>query len=176
MSYSYIENVFPSYKSSKVYDDSLYTKTNNNNNIKLEGYNEGYSNGSNIEHDLVYLIKPQVNNQTQVPVQAPVQAPVQVTEGFQNNLAYYNLPINKPNYILENLTNINDTQNIQNTQNNNTQQHVELQHVLNCDQCKKILMKQFNIESDRIKHEEIIELISYIMFGLFILYLIDSLK
>ena len=37
-------------------------------------------------------------------------------------------------------------------------------------------MKQLGIETDRIRNEEIMEIISYILFGLFILILIDYLK
>jgi hypothetical protein len=162
MSYSYIQNVFPDYKTSKVYDDSLYTKINTSDTlpIKLDGYNEGYPNGEykSIPIETIQSVKP--------------------IENFQNNLSYYNQPINNnsiPNYHNINLTNPL-IENLTNTNNIPQQQHIELQHVLECDQCKKILMKQFNIENDKLKHEEIIELISYIIFGLFMLYLIDSLK
>jgi hypothetical protein len=49
-------------------------------------------------------------------------------------------------------------------------------HVLECNQCKEILLKQFNIETDRIRNEEILELITFLIFGLFILLLLDGLK
>lgn len=188
MSYSYIQNVFPNYKTSKVYNDSLYTKIDTSN-VTLDGYNEGYQNGEYKPTNVEYVVPPP---ETILPVPKPyISGEVPLTklnsgdpniEGFQNNLTYYNIPINDnkiPNYhninltnpIIENLTNITND-----NDNDNTNQHVQLQHVLQCDQCKNILMKQFNIDSDRIKHEEIIELISYILFGLFMLYLLDSLK
>ena len=49
-------------------------------------------------------------------------------------------------------------------------------HVLECDQCKELLLKQFNIETDRIRNQEILELITFLIFGLFILLLLDGLK
>lgn len=49
-------------------------------------------------------------------------------------------------------------------------------HILECDQCKEVLLKQFNIETDRIRNQEILELITFLIFGLFILLLLDGLK
>jgi len=49
-------------------------------------------------------------------------------------------------------------------------------HVLDCNKCKGMILKQFNIENDRIRNEEILELISYIMFGILILLIIDYIK
>jgi hypothetical protein len=49
-------------------------------------------------------------------------------------------------------------------------------HVSNCIQCKEKLLKQWNVESDRLRNEEILELVSYVMLGLFILVLLDTLK
>ena len=51
-----------------------------------------------------------------------------------------------------------------------------VKHVIECNRCKMMAMKTFGIETDRIRNEEIMELISYILFGLFILMLIDSGK
>lgn len=51
-----------------------------------------------------------------------------------------------------------------------------IKHISECGRCKAILLKQFGIETDRIRTEEILELISYIIFGLFILLLLDYLK
>jgi hypothetical protein len=49
-------------------------------------------------------------------------------------------------------------------------------HILECEQCKEVLLKQFNIETDRIRNQEILELITFLIFGLFILLLLDGLK
>lgn len=49
-------------------------------------------------------------------------------------------------------------------------------HILECEQCKEVILKQFNIETDRIRNQEILELITFLIFGLFILLLLDGLK
>lgn len=51
-----------------------------------------------------------------------------------------------------------------------------IRHISECGRCKAVLLKQFGIESDRIRNEEILELISYVIFGLFILLLLDYIK
>jgi hypothetical protein len=51
-----------------------------------------------------------------------------------------------------------------------------LQHILNCTKCKESFSKQLGIETDKSQTEEMMELMSYIIFGVFILLLIDSLK
>lgn len=47
-------------------------------------------------------------------------------------------------------------------------------HVLNCSICKEMVLRQLNVESDRLFKEEILEIISYIVFGIFMLMLLDS--
>jgi hypothetical protein len=49
-------------------------------------------------------------------------------------------------------------------------------HILQCSKCKEILTKQLDRQNDKIRNEEIMELISYIVFGIFILLLIESLR
>ena len=51
-----------------------------------------------------------------------------------------------------------------------------MKHVLSCHSCRSIIMKQLNMDNDRIRNEEIMELVTYIVFGIFILLLIDILK
>jgi hypothetical protein len=51
-----------------------------------------------------------------------------------------------------------------------------IRHVLGCHKCRSIITKQWNIDNDRIRNEEIMELVTYIIFGIFILLLIDILK
>lgn len=51
-----------------------------------------------------------------------------------------------------------------------------LQHILNCTKCKESFSKQLGIETDKTQTEEMMELVSYIIFGVFIILLIDSLK
>ena len=53
---------------------------------------------------------------------------------------------------------------------------IYIKHILECSKCKNIVTKQFGIENDKIRNEEILEMISYFIFALFILLLVDSLK
>jgi len=118
--------------------------------------------------------------------------------GEQNNLSYYNLPIPNsiPNSIPNLQQNLKEQMVIPNLQQNLKEQMViqkiekfedvkgcsepecelYVKHILECNKCKSVAMKQLGIESDRIRNEEIMEVVSYIVFGLFILLLIDSLK
>lgn len=65
--------------------------------------------------------------------------------------------------------------NVEEFQESEPQIHLEYtKHILSCASCKQVLIKQFNIDNDRIKNEEIMELISFIMFGIFILILLDG--
>jgi hypothetical protein len=82
-------------------------------------------------------------------------------EQFQNNLKFYNTP----HPMEEKFDNLKETNHSEYTK-----------HILECESCKQLIMKQLNIENDRLKSEEIMELISFIMLGIFILLLLDSIK
>lgn len=51
-----------------------------------------------------------------------------------------------------------------------------IKHILECAQCKETMMKHLKTDSDRIKNEEIMEIISFIAFGVFILLVMEHLK
>ena len=94
-------------------------------------------------------------------------------ETFQNNQKYYTIPLPANNIPVDN--NRVHTESFE--QDSKEKEHIEYtKHVLECPTCKEILLKQFNIESDRIRNEEIMELVSFMIFGLFILLLIDTYK
>lgn len=120
----------------------------------------------------------------------------------QNNQTYYNQPAQIPSNII-NSNIINDTNVLTNktqlqksyssnlsnqipTNYNELDLHTEsfsenshevyTKHILECEQCKQLLLKQFNIETERIRNEEILELITFLIFGLFILLLLDGFK
>ena len=58
--------------------------------------------------------------------------------------------------------------------NSDNLHEVHTTHILECQECKQVLLKQFNIETERIRNEEILELIIFLIFGLFILLLLDT--
>ena len=160
MSYSYIKSVFPNFENSnKVYDETLYTNINsslyNNNDMSqvkpLENYNQEN------KRDETFI-----------------------------------LPSNKLLENLENLENLEKLKNVNDTSQIIPKQIISLpveskmevwddcdthiKHILNCKQCKMLTIKQLSIESDKYRNEEMMELASYVIFGMFILLLIDSLK
>jgi hypothetical protein len=51
-----------------------------------------------------------------------------------------------------------------------------MSHVLQCTQCKDHVLTQFTQDKDKIRNEEIMEILSYIVFGIFVLLLIDALR
>jgi len=121
-------------------------------------------------------------------------------EKDKNNLKFYNLPINKEYLnktpLLQELPLLQKLEspfkkevkfvnpNIEKFESSKTSTpescnfdcDIYTKHIFECSKCKDIIMKQFGIENDKIRNEEIMELISYFIFALFILLLIDSLK
>jgi hypothetical protein len=165
MSYSYVKTVFPNFEFSNVYNDKLYTNVtkeikplsvsgvdNNLNNARIETYKQIES--------------------YQEPYQEPYQESYQ--ENYKSNLTFYNKPIvdqDIPNYDspLESFEN-------KPTPKSSTSHDEYINHINSCPSCKEALLKQLGIETERLKNDEIMELISYILFGIFILILLDSLK
>jgi hypothetical protein len=178
MSYSYINNVFPNFEYSNVYNEKLYANLNTDtkelssksipSNINpFESNNTNfYSTNKEIQSkERAINIENFANNNI---------------EASKNNLHYYNEPIIDsfiPNYAnvdyQSDNTGNNKISGIEKFDNSGNEIAHEnyIKHMSDCQSCKNIILKQFNIESDRIRNQEIIELISYIMFGLFILIL-----
>jgi hypothetical protein len=168
MSYSYVKTVFPNFNYSNVYDTNLYDNLN-----KTSVSQTSHPSQLNIKphdtlHDVYYLGEQKQSEQ--------VVLPETKIETFQNNQKFYNIP-----YIPQTTQRSSHIEHFekdlqkselsdQSSHNNYTK------HVLECSSCKEMLLKQFNIESDRIRNEEIMELISFIIFGIFILLLLDKSK
>jgi hypothetical protein len=155
MSYSYVKTVFPDFKYSNVYDTKLYD------NLNVSKRDTNLFEPADLDHAKTFseitVLQEQPKRETRI-------------ETFQDNQKFYTPPL--PNtYIPVNNNRIN-REKFDEEQN---QTHLEYtKHVLECPSCKELLMKQFNIENERIRNEEIMELISYLIFGLFILLLIDT--
>jgi uncharacterized Fe-S cluster-containing radical SAM superfamily enzyme len=49
-------------------------------------------------------------------------------------------------------------------------------HILECNYCKDIIKKQFHLENEKLFKEEMIELISFIAFGIFLLMFLERSK
>jgi hypothetical protein len=138
-------------------------------------------------------INVNTNGQSTLPfqyTQTPLQELSEISfnkHNEQNNLSYYNLPIKMPLFptvpIQESLKEQQVTRKIEKFEDVKGKQtcsepecDLYVKHILECNKCKSVAMKQLGIESDKVRNEEIMEVVSYIVFGLFILLLIDSLK
>jgi hypothetical protein len=177
MSYSYIKTVFPDYVSSNVYDEKMYANLNGVQPVQpVQAVQAVQAVSSPFESEFSPL-KPE-------PFGYDVENFANQELG-KDNLRYFNTPIANNN--LPHYNNIDYQQD--NTGNNKisgmekfgnpiiTASHEDyIKHLSSCSACKEIVLKQFNVESDRLRNEEIIELISYVMFGVFILILLDTLK
>jgi hypothetical protein len=174
MAYSYIKSVFPKFESSKVYDERIYNSLSSLTSPNLSSFKP-----QPINEQLDIFTKNLVQPITQSTYKKSSDINAKKSEDKQNmdNLHFYNKPL--PSLII----NEKNTENIQNTENFNNEQTVEkmdcttyTDHVLSCSKCSNMLSKQLGIINDKAKLEEIMELGSYIIFGIFILLLLESIK
>lgn len=194
MSYSYIKTVFPDFNktSNKIYDDSLYD-INITENKKQEIPKTVVKNK---EFELPYQLTSNtvdvpLNNLLESYENANITLPYTPNDNkTKNNLQFYNQPINKeylkPESVKSNISYISsipvEMSHIQ-TKSDKTNStrcdfdcDIYTKHILECSTCKDIFIKQFGLENDKIRNEEIMEIISYFIFALFILLLVDALK
>jgi hypothetical protein len=178
MSYSYIKSVFPNFqKSDRIYNEDLYNNLNTQTSLETSNYKE-----TQVQP------KDQVQPQDQTPPQYNIENKkenigikndVELIKPFKDNLSYYNLPLSfeQINYNKENLSKISNI-GIEKFENNCSTLECDayIKHILECEKCKSSMIKQLGLDTDKIVNEEIMEIISYIIFGMFILLLIDSLK
>lgn len=195
MSYSYIKSVFPNFENSnKVYDEALY----NNINTLYTDASLGLPKPENLERSQPNYKPPMVElEQVVVKPESKIEGMSNVFNEYantslykpenQDNLSYYNLPM-KPIAKQNTKTHI-ESKGIEKFEEEKPKVQVSetvrcidadcdqyIKHVLECSKCKAIAIKQLGVDNDRFRNEEMMELASYIIFGLFILLLIDSLK
>ena len=187
MSYSYIKSVFPNFENSnKVYDETLYTNINsslyNEVNIQqvkpLENYNKENYNKVNNKKDETFILPSDklLENLTNIDQYNIAQFQ------SQNNLKSQNQTptIPQTRFVESPITPVTPvtpvTQNESNTEIECGDCDTYIKHILDCKQCKMLAIKHLSIESDKYRNEEMMELASYVIFGMFILLLIDSLK
>lgn len=157
MSYSYVKTVFPQFQSSNVHNTNLYNlnKSQTNFNSSVLPFNDIDNTPDSIKlGQFPNEFNPKI---TQV-------------EKFQNNLKYYNTPV-----AVEQTGNIFSAtkESFDEQPSVTVDDEVHIKHVLECENCKKIILKQLGIESNRIFNDEVMELISYVIFAYFILMLLD---
>lgn len=182
MSYSYIKSVFPNFENSnKVYDENLYNNITNiysttelpepeNDEKNKLNYKISQNDTFDIQEQKIEKMSNITNDYAEFLLKKPQN---------QNNLSYYNIPLeykqNNSQIKKESIVKDHDKkQVIEKFENKDCDAYIK--HVYECNYCKKIITKQLGIDNDRYRHEEIMEVASYIIFGLFILLLVDSLK
>jgi hypothetical protein len=179
MSYSYIKSVFPKFESSKVYDERIYNSLStistsplsfqpNPLNQELQSFTENL-----VQPQPQAPQPPQAPQKPQAPqtpqepqtLQAP-QKEVQQILQQEDNLKFYNQPL------------ILSTEEYENENKNSDKSKCDeyCYHALSCPKCSSVLTKQLGIMNDKARIEEMMELGSYIIFGIFMLLLLESIK
>lgn len=170
MSYSYLKNVFPKFEdSTKVYNSSLYTNISTcESSIPLpENINKNTNKNINV-NEIKHQDDIVLPQKTLLESFNPETELTAINKKSSDNLKFYNLPYVPPHK--------NTIEKFEDTTITKLDCDLYIKHINECNKCKSICLKQFGIETDRIKNEEIMEIVSYIVFGLFILLLIDYLK
>lgn len=185
MSYAYIKNVYPDFQASKVYDNKIYNSLDSINQAnsqsiqvaKNSGVPAPYESDEEARFARSLLAKSELQ-QTQKPIELPQyklletlqNTPTEQRVGLnKDNLRFYNIPIPREVETFE-----EPRPNVQSECKVDCDSHIN--HVINCPRCKGIISRQLNLDNDRVRNEEFMELFSYIIFGIFFLLLIDSLK
>ena len=196
MSYSYIKSVFPNFENSnKVYDESLYSNLQESQvQVQQQVQQQAPLHEVKQEQQIVY---PQISNSNNV---GDFASNTFEKNQVQNNLRYYNIPISdevknieynnenkyNPYNIKENEYGMDLTEKIQTKEVklekleklekfeniNELGCDIYIKHVSECRKCREIVSRQFNMYDN----EEVMEVISYLIFGLFILLAINSIK
>lgn len=188
MSYAYIKSVYPDFQSNKLYDNqtAVYnsldstqvTQTERNNTLPVpfESDEEARFAKSLIAKSELNSSTPNIltNPQYSGKLLETLQNTPTETTSNKDNLRYYNIP-------LPNVHNRVAFETFEENQKGDQQDckldcDSHISHVINCPRCKGIISRQLNLDNDRVKNEEFMEMFSYIVFGVFILLLIDSLK
>lgn len=158
MSYSYVKTVFPDFEYSSVYDDKLYNNVNETPLTKIEiaPYDNNSSNQTLMEIDTL----------------SKIEHFQQADHEYKPKSINFNIPVINNKIPKYNNIDVNSVETFSEDQNHESY----MNHVTNCSLCKEKLLKQWGIENEKLRNEEILELISYVMLGLFILILLDTLK
>lgn len=170
MSYSYIKSVFPEFESTNT-NNKLFNSLNSDTLQKKETNNQPSAYDDN---EMKGFAKSLLESDPEFSKIATTQTKLleqykNLQENSKDNLKFYNLPYIQQQKLIETFENAKkDSCSV------DCEQYVK--HIMECSKCKGIVLKQLNIESDRMKNEEMMELFSYIVFGAFILILLDVMK
>lgn len=163
MSYSYLKNVFPNFESSMDYQNKVYNEVNINTVDQTKPFItplESINNNSlnKLNQFTQSLIGAPFDKESSISKSTVASIPIQLKSSFPQ------IPLKE------------EVNTIEKFEDDEPNCDFYTRHVLGCQRCRSIIMKQLNMDNDRIRNEEIMELVTYIVFGIFILLLIDILK
>jgi hypothetical protein len=175
MSYSYIKSVFPNFESSKVYDDRIYNSLSSislSSTSSLQNKNTILGSNEQLQSFTENLLKSSSSSE---PSTVPIE---------KDNLKFYNKPFstltdendNNHKQITKEIKKSTIEEFKESTSCENMDCNNYIQHILKCKNCLAVIHKQLGIDNDKVKMDEMIELSSYIIFGIFIILLLESLK
>lgn len=167
MSYSYIKSVFPNFETSKVYSEDIYNTIG----VQLKSQNE-----TKTEELQPFGAEKYVSSFNLNEKQSVKQSENEISK--KDNLKFYNLPYTpaKHQNLTEEKKNSNGERMIESFGDQENDHNKYILHVMECKRCKESLLKQLNLWDDKIKMEGYMELASYIIFGIFIILIIDALN
>lgn len=170
MSYSYLQSVFPNYRPSQKLTELIYNDIINNNvvrePVKYEVANDTRQHASVEQvNSKPLVVENKEAKEAKKEETKSFENEKTFLETFKDNLKFYNEPIN-PKFI-EHLENVNDNPNC-----NEGSCVDNINHILKCEACSAILKQKLDIKSD---FNEYIEIAMYILFGFFIIAILDKL-
>lgn len=183
MSYSYLTNVFPNYTPSVDYEDYVFRSLNAIDKAETQAkvtqppqahvttprVIPNYSASNKPEQKVVPVNGDPMNYQLNEFTKSLIGAhPIAEEQG-----TYVHQPQNSIDPIIKSPVVVESFGNMQQSPSH-TGCDKMCQHVLQCQRCKAIVVKQWNLESDRIFHEEIMEVLTYVIFAVFLLLLLES--
>lgn len=193
MSYSYIKSVFPNFKNSNNFglrnikknpvQYNVEPEDTNNDNIEYKkvsqdndkkNYLDIHNQNEISDKNNLYFYKPTVPDVLEKSKQHQtnennIKVDKKVVENFKNplsNIIEYLSPGNKST-----TDDVNLETDIPNLSEEDT---THINHVLSCKNCMNIIEKQLNIRQKQNIKQEFFEMISYILFGIFILLLLEN--
>lgn len=176
MSYSYIKSVFPNFETSKVYGEDIYNNITLNSSQKNNSMEQPKFETKPLNAET--YVSPFNLNESRIKneIKSDNKNIEQAIKEDKDNLKFYNLPFT-PNNLYPEAPEVKQKNVVEKFEDSDDNDHNKyILHVLECKKCKESLIKQLNIFDDKIKLESYMELISYIIFGVFIILLIDTIN
>ena len=186
MSYSYIKTVFPKFENTTVIDSTkiFNSPTTTVTPLKVIGMNTETSTNSEINgshKDIFYLTQEDLPTSQKdnlhyynIPDDKNMIIENFTSQPIKDNLHYYNIPVDKNMMNIENFTPpVTETPHVVESKSNCDKMN---DHIKDCAVCKEMLYKNFNMENKPDFNQEIFELISYCIFAVFVLFLLDKIS